>query len=52
MRSLQQCAKWLKSRGGSIYSGLLLLIKENRSPPLKWVLEIIYKLHPGIEFQK
>lgn len=46
MTSLQQRTKWLRSSGDFIHPSLLILVKEDGVPPLKWVLGKIHKLHP------
>uniref|UniRef100_A0A2S2PTX9 Integrase catalytic domain-containing protein n=1 Tax=Schizaphis graminum TaxID=13262 RepID=A0A2S2PTX9_SCHGA len=44
---LQGRNKWSKSRGPSIQPGMLVLIKENNLPPLKWLLGRVTDVHPG-----
>jgi hypothetical protein len=44
---LQGRNKSSKSRGPSIQPGMLVLIKENNLPPLKWLLGRVTDVHPG-----
>ncbi|XP_043468116.1 uncharacterized protein LOC122502236 [Leptopilina heterotoma] len=45
---LQQRTKW-KERKNSIQKDSLVLIKDDNSPPMKWLLGRVVELHPGTD---
>lgn len=47
LHSLMQRAKWTKDVGSILNVGKLVLIRDERLPPLKWRLGRIIDVHPG-----
>lgn len=43
---LQQRTKWRSNRS-NLKEGILVLLKEDRAPPLQWRLGRVVKVHPG-----
>ncbi|XP_039748893.1 uncharacterized protein LOC120625761 [Pararge aegeria] len=47
LAELQQRTKWQTSKGPALKEGMLVLIKEDALPPMKWSLGRVIKTHPG-----
>lgn len=47
LQTLQQRPKWTRHSTNAIEEGVLVFLKEDNMPPLKWQLGRITKLHPG-----
>lgn len=47
LHTLQQRSKWFEADSRQVSEGLLVLIKDDQAPPLKWRLGRIIQLHPG-----
>ncbi|KAG5871215.1 hypothetical protein JTB14_001912 [Gonioctena quinquepunctata] len=47
LHTLQQRGKWLKPQSTSPEVGSLVVIKDDNSPPCRWMLARVVELHPG-----
>ncbi|KAJ8956446.1 hypothetical protein NQ318_010760 [Aromia moschata] len=47
INTLQQRTKWQHHKSNSLKPGLLVIVKEDNTPPLSWLMGRIVKTYPG-----
>ncbi|XP_062526540.1 uncharacterized protein LOC134199505 [Bombyx mori] len=47
LHELQQSNKWLQDKGVALREGTVVVVCDDRLPPLQWRLARIHELHPG-----